>query len=124
MTAPTILRWLAVVGQAALIFVLSAQSDLRLAPEPALDFALHKAGHLAVYGVLAWLLARALEVPGRTARVVMVASLLLSIAYGATDELHQAFVRGRGSSPVDVAIDGVGALAGLAVYAVWGRRRG
>ena len=116
MTAQSIIRWLPAVGQAALIFVLSAQADLRLAPEPVLDFALHKAGHLAVYGVLAWLVARALEVPGRTSRVVMVGSLLLCIAYGATDELHQALVPGRGPSPVDVAIDGLGALLGLAAY--------
>lgn len=120
MTAPSILRWLPVAAQATLIFVLSAQADLQLAPEPLLDFVLHKAGHLAVYGVLAWLVARALAVPGRTARAVTVASLLLCIAYGASDELHQAFVHGRGASPIDVLIDGVGALLGLAIWHWWG----
>ena len=42
-------------------------------------------------------------------------ALLGAVAYAATDELHQAFVRGRHASPIDVAIDGIGAAAGLAL---------
>jgi VanZ family protein len=37
----------------------------------------------------------------------------VGIAYAATDELHQYFVRGRHASPVDVAIDAVGVAAGM-----------
>ncbi|MDQ6796262.1 MAG: VanZ family protein [Chloroflexota bacterium] len=47
----------------------------------------------------------------------------MCVAYGATDELHQVFVHGRGPSPVDVLIDGLGAALGLAVYAWLARRR-
>jgi VanZ family protein len=67
----------------------------------------------------------ALEAPGRRqgASTRWFAPLLLCIAYGATDELHQSFVHGRGPSPVDVLIDGLGALLGLAVYAWLARRR-
>ena len=127
---PSIVRWLPAVAQAALIFILSAQPDLHLAEEPLLDFLLHKLGHLVVYGLLAALVAWALEAPrgpapggrGGGSRWWAV-PLLLCIAYGASDELHQTFVHGRGPSPVDVLIDGLGAALGLAAYAWLARRR-
>ena len=58
------------------------------------------------YAVLALLLFRALgrEVP----------AFPLGVAYAARDELHQAFVRGRHASPIDVAIDAVGPRARIA----------
>lgn len=131
MTARSIVRWLPAVAQAALIFVLSAQPDLHLAEQPLLDFLLHKLGHLVVYGLLAGFVAWALEAPrvealsGRNgASRWWALPFLLCVAYGATDELHQSFVHGRGPSPVDVLIDGVGALLGLAVYSWLARRRG
>ena len=71
--------------------------------------------------MLAALVAWALDVPGRGGTWIAVASLVLCLAYGASDELHQVLVHGRGPSPVDVLIDGFGALVGLAAYAV-GRR--
>ena len=43
-------------------------------------------------------------------------ALAAGIAYAATDELHQHFVRGRHASPVDVAIDAVGVAAGMLVW--------
>jgi VanZ family protein len=124
-TARSTVRWLPAAAQAALIFALSAQPDLHLAQEPLLDFLLHKAGHLVVYGLLAGLVAWALGAPGRPqgALTRWFIPLLVCIAYGATDELHQSFVHGRGPSPVDVLIDGLGALLGLAVYAWLARRR-
>jgi VanZ family protein len=43
-------------------------------------------------------------------------ALATGIAYAATDELHQHFVRGRHASPVDVAIDAVGVALGMLVW--------
>ena len=60
------------------------------------------------YAVLAVLLVRAV---GREAP-----ALALGVLYAASDELHQAFVRGRHASPIDVAIDTVGLLIGLLVW--------
>ena len=132
MTARPFVRWLPAVVQAALIFALSAQADLHLAEQPLLDFLLHKLGHLVAYGLLAGFLAWALEAPRPEPRAGRrngrwrwwSAPLLLCIAYGATDELHQTFVHGRGPSPADVLIDGLGAVLGLAVYFWLARRRG
>ena len=119
--ARRILRGLPAAAQATLIFVLSAQPDLHLADEPLLDFILHKVGHLAVYAVLAALIAWALDLPRANRSRVWTVAVVSCLVYASTDELHQAFVQGRHASPVDVAIDVFGALLGLAAYA-WIRR--
>jgi VanZ family protein len=116
-SASRLLRWLPAAAQAGLIFVLSAQPDLRLADEPQLDFVLHKAGHLAVYAILAALIAWALDLPGTIRPRVWMLGFIACLAYAATDEFHQGLVQGRHPTPVDVAIDMVGALLGLAAYA-------
>ena len=41
-----------------------------------------------------------------------------SIAYAASDEIHQLFVPGRACMPLDVLIDSSGALAGVAIFAL------
>ena len=69
---------------------------------------MRKGAHLTEYAVLGALLYRAL---GREPL-----ALAVGIAYAATDELHQYFVRGRHASPVDVAIDAVGVAAGMLVW--------
>jgi hypothetical protein len=43
-----------------LIFALSAQPDLRFAPDAELDFVVRKIGHMGVFAILALLLLRAL----------------------------------------------------------------
>ena len=47
--------------------------------------------------------------------MALASAVAIAVAYAVTDELHQTFVPGRNGSPVDVAIDAVGALlaAGL-----------
>jgi VanZ family protein len=115
--ARRILRWLPAAAQATFIFVLSAQPDLHLADEPLLDFILHKAGHLAVYAVLAALVAWALDLPGPTRPRTWTLAFVACLAYAASDELHQGLIQGRHSTPIDVAIDMLGALVGLAAYA-------
>jgi VanZ family protein len=107
--------WLPAIAWAGLIFAFSAQPNLRFAPDAALDFLVRKAGHMAVFGILALLLWRA--VAGTTVRRRPWAwALALAVLYAATDELHQGFVAGRYPSAIDVGIDAAGAL--IAVVAV------
>jgi VanZ family protein len=40
-------------------------------------------------------------------------ALIITIGYAATDEFHQMFVPGRAGSPLDVAIDSIGAGFGV-----------
>jgi VanZ family protein len=96
--------WLPVVVWAGVIFGLSAIPSLSTGLGT-WDTILRKLAHTAEYAVLAALLWRALRNE--------LAALAGAVAYAATDELHQTFVRGRHGSPVDVAIDGIGAAAGL-----------
>jgi VanZ family protein len=103
----TLALWLPVVLWAGVIFVLSSIPSLGTGLGT-WDVILRKGAHMTEYAVLAVLLARAL---GREAP-----ALALGILYAASDELHQAFVRGRHASPIDVAIDAVGLLVGLIAW--------
>jgi VanZ family protein len=74
---------------------------------------IRKLAHLTEYAVLAVLVLRALERPGRSLAALVVLALLLCAGYAAADELHQTLVPSRTGSPVDVAIDALGAALGL-----------
>ena len=112
-----VFAWLMVAALAAVIFALSATPHLRIAQAADLDFILRKAGHMAAFGILAVLLWRALTLSA--IRRAMALSLILTIAYAASDEFHQSFTAGRNASPVDVSIDSAGALIALVALAVW-----
>jgi VanZ family protein len=99
--------WLPVVVWAAVIFTLSSIPSLSTGLGT-WDTILRKGAHLTEYAVLGGLLYRAL---GREPL-----ALAVGIAYAATDELHQYFVRGRHASPVDVAIDAVGIAVGMLLW--------
>jgi VanZ like family. len=113
---PLLSGWLPAISWAGLIFLLSAQADLRFLPDDAADFVLRKLGHAGVFGILALLLWRALA--WTTAwRRPWAWALVLTIVYAASDELHQGLVAGRHPSPLDVGIDATGALA--AIIVIW-----
>src|SRR5919197_775871 len=83
--------WLPVVAWAAVIFAFSSVPHLGTGLGT-WDTVVRKGAHIADYAVFGALLYRAL---GREAL-----ALAAGIAYAATDELHQHFVRGRHASPV------------------------
>jgi VanZ family protein len=99
--------WLPVVLWAALIFGFSSVPDLGTGLG-GWDLVLRKIAHAAEYAVLGALLARALASP----RIAALAGML----YAVSDEVHQAFVSGRHGSPIDVAIDAVGVVAGVVLW--------
>ena len=114
--------WLPVALWAGLIFVLSAQPDLRFVPDAGLDFVIRKIGHMGVFGILALLAWRALA--GTTAwHRPWAWAFALTVLYAASDELHQGLVAGRGPSAVDVGIDATGALVALIVIGLIRSRR-
>ena len=99
--------WLPVVAWAAVIFAFSSIPSLS-SGLGVWDTVLRKCAHVTEYAILGALLYRAL---GREAL-----ALAVGIAYAATDEFHQHFVRGRHASPVDVAIDAFGIAIGILVW--------
>ncbi|MDF1502166.1 VanZ family protein [Roseisolibacter sp. H3M3-2] len=80
-----------------------------------------KPTHAFLYGVLAWLVARA--APERLTSLARVLALLAAIAaFAALDEWHQAFIPGRSAGADDWAADVVGAAGALAAAALRRRR--
>ena len=99
--------WVPVLVWAAVIFAISSIPHLSTGLGT-WDTILRKGAHITEYAVLGGLLYRALN------REAL--ALAAGIAYAATDELHQHFIRGRHASPVDVAIDAVGVGVGMLVW--------
>ena len=52
------------------------------------------------------------EIKGNT----LIITFLVCIVYALSDEFHQYFVLGRDASVLDIALDSVGAILGLAVF--------
>ena len=86
-----------------------------------LELFVRKAAHMSEYAVLALLSLHALRMEGASHPYRK--ALLLCALYAASDEFHQAFVPGRGPSPIDVMIDTAGGAVGLALNRIYLRLR-
>jgi VanZ family protein len=98
--------WVPVVAWAALIFVLSSIPNLSTAEGWIGDF-LSSGAHAVEYAIFGALLLRAVG-----ARALAFAA---GFAYAITDEIHQSFVPGRFASGIDLVVDAVGLLVGIAL---------
>lgn len=107
-TAHARLSWLAVALWATVIFGFSSLEGSQMGGVNVGGW-----GHFVEFAVLGGLLMNALGNRGTLLAAVAIAS-----AYGVTDELHQLFVPGRTTDPVDWLVDTLGALAG-ALIARW-----
>ena len=105
-------RWLAALGWAAVIFAGTSIPGRSL--PPAFPYA-DKLVHLAIYGVLGFLVGRALRAGGAPPVRVVVAALGAMALFAAADEWHQQLVPGRSADAADWLADLVGATAGLAI---------
>ena len=109
--------WLPVLAYVSLIFILSAQPGLH----PPLSFQnSDKLSHMLEYGLLGWLLVRALRatMPARSWVFTSMLAIGLGLGIAAGDEYFQSFVPGRDSTVFDWLADGTGlTLAQLAFLA-------
>lgn len=103
-------RWLLVVAWMAVLFGLSGLSGSSVPGQFATP------GHFFLYAVLGSLVWIAVYRPGNGTAAIAIA-VLISSAYGVTDEFHQSFVPGRMPDIVDWGVDTVGALVGAGL--VW-----
>jgi VanZ family protein len=106
-TSRSLRRLLAPLALMALIFVLSAQTDLN-SGLGAVDLIGRKIIHASTFALLTWLWFWALR--GTVGRP-MATAVVISVLYAISDEYHQHFVHGRHGSPIDVLIDCVGIAA-------------
>jgi VanZ family protein len=111
-----LIYWLPVVALCAFIFVQSAFPSPDVLPSwPFSD----KFAHAGVYGLLAFLLGRALSTVDRVQRNpvwLWAFAVVLSTLYGLSDEWHQSFVAARTADPADLLADAVGAAAGAWIW--------
>ena len=98
--------WLPVLAWAVVIFTFSSIPSLSTGLG-GWDTLLRKGAHMTEYAILGALLLRAL---GR-----VTPAIAAGIAYAATDELHQHFVRGRHAALLDLLVDAVGVALGILV---------
>jgi VanZ family protein len=105
-------RWGPPLLWAAAVFAFSSRPTLPQLPSV---LGWDKLQHSAAYAVGGVLIARAL---GRGGRAALLAAVLGSL-YGASDEVHQLFVRNRSSDPVDWMADTLGVLAGVGLWHLW-----
>jgi len=86
------------------------------------DLLLKKGAHMLAFGLLAFLLWRAVRRTWPNGRARLWA-FLGSLLYAISDEWHQTFIPGRNGTPVDVAIDVMGMVLALGLIA-WGQGKG
>ena len=101
----------------AMIFAVSSLPKAPLPPTVS-----DKSAHLLAYLGLSVLAVRAVA-GGFSRRVtarVALGALIITIGYGASDEIHQWFVPGRSAELADWYADSIGAFAGVAASWAWG----
>ena len=117
--------WFPVLLYVTLIFTVSSIQNLKLPDIPGLT---DKVVHAAEYGVLGFLLVRALRGTNVVATSVPAAliAILFGLLVGLADELYQAYVPGRISDPADYAVDALGLALSAIVFLLLraSRRRG
>lgn len=79
--------------------------------------------HIPLYGVLAFLWARAFQKNNFSFKTMVLMTLFLVISYGCLDELYQTFVPGRYGGLSDIYLDILGAFLGVFVFYLFRKPR-
>lgn len=112
--------WLPAVLWAILIFLFSSFETIRTSKIYWQDFLVKKTAHVIEYGIFFILLYRALINTGEFSRWQAAwISLVIATVYGASDEIHQAFVPGRESAARDILFDAGGAILSWILLWKW-----
>ena len=114
--------WIPPLVLMSIIFTLSTRQNLSVSTEHAVNFSVFKTLHVLEYGLLTLLFFRALYMTAKLAYEKIIAlSMLCSLLYGISDEIHQTYVPTRSGQPRDVLIDAVGIF--IMAYLIYRHRR-
>jgi VanZ family protein len=111
--------WVPVIVWCAVIFVQSGSAAPDVVPRlPHID----KVVHAGVYGLLGFLVCRALvtvDVLRRRPRLLVALGTFAAALYGLSDEWHQSFVPERTADVLDLTADTIGGFIGSLVHYRW-----
>lgn len=102
--------WLPPIVWALFIFSLSSGSLPTVTTSYWGDFAFKKFSHVLFFGLLALLIYRALVSENVPKIKAFYISIIATMLYGISDEIHQSFTPGRGPNVRDVIFDTIGAV--------------
>ena len=76
--------------------------------------------HLVKYGILSWILGKAFRTSENKVFInqAVVLSVMLTILYGISDEIHQSFVPLRCPDVYDVVADGIGGILAQGIFLI------
>jgi VanZ family protein len=102
--------WLPPLVWMSFIFYLSSQHKVSLTHSYAPDFTIFKTLHVIEYAILFFLVFRAFHSIRHSLYFAHMASMIISILYAASDEIHQLYVSSRTGTIRDICIDTVGII--------------
>ena len=83
-----------------------------------LDFVIRKLAHYSIYllgGILIWGYINTFDIATKKKIII---SIIIGVAYAAFDELHQYFIANRSANIIDVSIDSIGVITGVALMQI------
>ena len=115
----TVSAWLVFIGYATVIFYLSSQSEPPRLPFPVFP-GLDKIVHACEFGLFCLVIFWAVGCSFQTLSVRSkgIVSVVISVLYGVSDEIHQTFVPMRLGDPFDVLADAAGAVGILIAFRI------
>jgi VanZ family protein len=111
--------WLPPLALMALIFYLSSRASFSISPKNWLNFLFFKLMHFAEYGLLLILFYRAAKntLTKKSQAFWGIISVILTLSWAISDEIHQSFVPTRSPALRDVLIDLLGMMTAL--FCLW-----
>lgn len=82
-----------------------------------------KIAHFLEYFVFGALVARMLRQMNKSTLQILLLTSITGAIYGILDELHQLFIPGRTTDPLDITADTLGAILASLIYIWWQSRR-
>jgi len=112
-----LINWIPPLIWMGFIFFLSHQPNLSSGFSANWDYFLRKLAHVSEYGILTYLIIRALKIKLRL-KFSLICTGVFTLIFAILDEYHQSFILGRCGCWQDVVIDSLGILLIMWIF-IW-----